>query len=303
MTRFDDAFLPRSTFRASMLRALVIAGALVALALASKADAQPYNPRALPTSSRPRAHAAVAIDGEPEPEQVPDDVARDEPAGVESARVYESYAYTQAPPARADDLPEPLDGDRTIAGWDHFEFSMGFLAGQHRFGRSRWSGESALDPGLFTGAPFRRVEAYGLRYDLRLVIAHVRLTAGVDFPFSSYATRDTRRTVGDARVEVPELKLFGFHFGIGAEYPFGPVAPFFDILGGLDFATATITQGALTHEVASRDFGFRMRGGIRLHVRRWFFASLSGELGLVGQPRWAVELSVGFALMAGRDQH
>lgn len=122
----------------------------------------------------------------------------------------------------ADDAPPPID-DRTIAGWDHFELSMGFLAGQHRLRNARWSNAATLDPSVFAGAPFDRVEAYGLRYDLRLVVAHVRMTAGVDIPFAAYDVDATRTSLEGVRTEVPELKLFGFHFGIGAEYPIGPV--------------------------------------------------------------------------------
>lgn len=210
------------------------------------------------------------------------------------------------PPTRVDDdhredAPPPID-ERTIAGWDHFELSMGFLAGQHRLRNARWSNAATLDPSVFAGAPFDRVEAYGLRYDLRLVVAHVRMTAGVDIPFAAYDVDATRTSLEGVRTEVPELKLFGFHFGIGAEYPIGPVAPFVDVLGGLDWATADVVRGAETLRVESRDFAFRIRAGVRLHVRRWFFASASGEVGLTGQPSWAAELSVGFALMAGRDQ-
>ena len=200
-----------------------------------------------------------------------------------------------------EDAPPPID-ERTIAGWDHFELSMGFLAGQHRLRNARWSNAATLDPSVFAGAPFDRVEAYGLRYDLRLVVAHVRMTAGVDIPFAAYDVDATRTSLEGVRTEVPELKLFGFHFGIGAEYPIGPVAPFVDVLGGLDWATADVVRGAETLRVESRDFAFRIRAGVRLHVRRWFFASASGEVGLTGQPSWAAELSVGFALMAGRDQ-
>lgn len=200
-----------------------------------------------------------------------------------------------------EDAPAPID-ERTIAGWDHFELSMGFLAGQHRLRGARWSNASGIDPNVLAGAPFDRVEAYGLRYDLRLVVAHIRMTAGIDLPFSSYDVDATRTSIEGIRTEVPELKLFGFHFGIGAEYPIGPVAPFVDVLGGLDWATADIVSGSETVRVESRDFGFRIRAGVRLHVRRWFFASASGEVGLTGQPSWAAELSVGFAIMAGRDR-
>ncbi|MCA9616040.1 MAG: hypothetical protein R3B99_10855 [Polyangiales bacterium] len=253
--------------------------------------------------------AASAHAQEPERYEEPrDDFAYDTPSSpsrtptrvVEPERPREPLP-TRVETRREDDTPAPID-ERTIAGWDHFELSMGFLAGQHRLHRARWSGASNVDPSVFGREPFDRVEGYGLRYDLRLVVAHVRMTAGIDLPFASYDVDATRTTIEGVRTEVPELKLFGFHFGIGAEYPLGPVAPFVDVLGGLDWATATIDRGGDPVEVEARDFGFRVRAGLRLHVRKWFFASMSGEVGLTGQPSWAAELSVGFALLAGRDQ-
>tara|TARA_B100001750_G_C15498892_1_gene595931 strand:+ start:266 stop:388 length:123 start_codon:yes stop_codon:yes gene_type:complete len=40
-----------------------------------------------------------------------------------------------------------------------------------------------------------------------------------------------------------------------------------------------------------------MRAGVRLHVRKWFFAAIAGEIGVVGPMVWAADLSVGFAVM------
>jgi hypothetical protein len=31
-------------------------------------------------------------------------------------------------------------------------------------------------------------------------------------------------------------------------------------------------------------------------VRKWFFASVSGEVGLTGDERWGAELAVGFSI-------
>jgi hypothetical protein len=273
--------------RFTLLFALSLCAPFFAAPLASRAHAQTLDvapsDATLTSSSEASPHTSASlpthvVDPEPEPYSPP-------PTHVEDP----------------EDAPPPID-ERTIAGWDHFELSMGFLAGQHRLRNARWSNAATLDPSVFAGAPFDRVEAYGLRYDLRLVVAHVRMTAGVDVPFAAYDVDATRTSLEGVRTEVPELKLFGFHFGIGAEYPIGPVAPFVDVLGGLDWATADVVRGGETFRVESRDFAFRIRAGVRLHVRRWFFASASGEVGLTGQPSWAAELSVGFALMAGRDQ-
>lgn len=47
----------------------------------------------------------------------------------------------------------------------------------------------------------------------------------------------------------------------------------------------------------STTFGYSIRGGIRLQVRRWFFASIAGEVGLNGDVLWGGELSVGFSTL------
>ncbi|MNC93717.1 hypothetical protein D3C83_104080 [compost metagenome] len=44
-------------------------------------------------------------------------------------------------------------------------------------------------------------------------------------------------------------------------------------------------------------FGFSVRGGVRLEVRRWFFASIAGEVGLQSDVLWGGELSVGFSTL------
>ncbi len=49
--------------------------------------------------------------------------------------------------------------------------------------------------------------------------------------------------------------------------------------------------------MASRPTVCAMRAGVRLHVRKWFFAAIAGEIGVVGPMVWAADLSVGFAVM------
>ncbi|HJK91436.1 MAG TPA: hypothetical protein RMH85_05200 [Polyangiaceae bacterium LLY-WYZ-15_(1-7)] len=214
-------------------------------------------------------------------------------AGLALCSPAQADADADAAPA-----PAPLD-DESLAEWDHFELSMGFLAGQRRYGDLRWSGTQGLPAGALEGAPFDApVPALGLRYDVRLVVAYVRMTAGVDVPFTAYDVEDTRRTLADGReLSITELKPFSLRFGIGGELPVGPVAPFLDLLGSIDFTRATLELDGDAHELEARSFGFALRAGARLHVREWFFATASAEVGLVGTTRWGAELSVGFALM------
>jgi hypothetical protein len=200
-------------------------------------------------------------------------------------------------PATDDDPHAPLD-DESLAAWDHFEFSMGFVGGYRRFDRMAFEGDPTLDPSLYRTEPLDGVQAYGLRYDVRLVVAYTRMTVGIDFPFTQYTVADTTRTLPDGRQStVARVKPFAFRFGIGGEVPIGPVAPFVDILGSIHSVRATFDIDDVEREVKARSFGFSARAGLRLHVRKWFFASLAGEVGIVGPTVWAAELSVGFAVM------
>ncbi len=204
---------------------------------------------------------------------------------------------TTAEPENDRDPHAPLD-DQPIAAWDHFEFSMGFVGGWRRFDRMAFRGDPTLDPSLYRTAPLDGVQSYGLRYDVRLVVAYTRMTVGIDIPFTQYTVDETTRTLDDgSQATVAHVKPFAFRFGIGGELPVGPVAPFVDILGSIHSVRATYDIDDVEREVKARSFGFSARAGVRLHVRKWFFASLAGEVGIVGPMVWAADLSVGFAIM------
>ena len=202
--------------------------------------------------------------------------------------------------------PRPLD-DRDIGVWDHFEMSMGFLAERrtYRDATFAYSGSATPLPGTtalvepFQRAPFRDTNLYGLRYEVRLVAAYVRMNAGVDFPFASYRAADATGdyNVGGTtqHVSARSLSVGDLHFGIGFEYPIGPVAPYVDLLGGLRWTTTDLSIGGVSQEYSTREFGLGARGGVRVHVRRWLFVAASGEVGLVGGLRYGADLSVGFA--------
>ncbi len=191
--------------------------------------------------------------------------------------------------------PEPL-ADETISAWDHFELSMGFIAGSRRYGELTYEGSQRY-ASMLDSAPFDDALVFGLRYDLRLVVSYVRMTVGVDIPFPTFDSAATTVMIDGMDTTLTQLRGWNLHFGIGGEYPVGPVAPFLDILGDVGFAEAQFSSAAGDDTLNGRGFGFALRGGVRLHVRKWFFASASAEVGLVGDIRWGTELSVGFALM------
>ena len=209
---------------------------------------------------------------------------------------------------RDEERVEPLDR-RTLAAWDHVEVSMGFLAGQRSYTKTAFGfGEgggavpgaaSLVEP--FQRAPYDNVNVYGLRYEARLVVSYVRMTTGFDLPFASFRLGDTngRTDVAGTPMDtsVRSLSTKDLRFGIGAEYPIGPVAPYVDLIGSVHWVSTTMSVGGTPVDFTGTSFTFTARAGLRLHVRRWFFAAASGEVGLTGDTRWGADVSVGVAFM------
>lgn len=190
----------------------------------------------------------------------------------------------------------------------HGELTMGFITGGRRYDALSFAHESGGEGiegagGLvqpFVEPPFDGVLAFGLRYDVRLVVSYVRMTAGVDIPFPAYDAQGTAagREVGgeERQIVVQAIRPWELRFGIGGEYPLGIVAPYVDLLGTVCWVDADLAvDGELTRYRAT-SFGFAARAGARVHVRPWFFVAASGEVGIVGSVFWGAELSVGFAL-------
>jgi hypothetical protein len=129
----------------------------------------------------------------------------------------------------------------------------------------------------------------------------VRMTAGFDLPFASFGPSDGTAQYsfggGQHDVTVRSIGTKDLRFGIGGEYPFGPVAPFVDLLGAVHWVSTTLTIDGTPADYGASTFAFAVRGGLRLHVRKWFFATAAGEVGLVGDERWGCEVGVGFAFM------
>jgi len=190
---------------------------------------------------------------------------------------------------------------------DHFEFTMGFIAGARRYdgesfvhkgGGGDVAGAKALtDP--FENAPYDDCTVFGLRYDLRLVVSHVRMTVGVDFPFASFQPEETRQSYDVAGVEreiaVRKIRPYELRFGIGGEYTWGRFTPFLDLIGEVDWVDTELTVDGVAVEYEASSFGFSARAGARMYLREWFFIAAAGEIGIVGQRFWGAELSLGFS--------
>ena len=179
---------------------------------------------------------------------------------------------------------------------DHFEATMGFLATaqDHRATGFANDGGPALAQ-TFAGAPYDRALGLGLRYDTRAVISRVRMTAGFDLPFTSFdGTAPVR--VDDHAVTPRSMWSWGLRFGLGGEYSFGAVTPFIDLQGSVLGVSTTVNVDGRAAEYDALRFAFSARGGVRIPLRRWFFVTASGEVGIVGPTLWSADVGVGFRI-------
>lgn len=224
---------------------------------------------------------------------------------VAKPKVLEVPAFTPPPPPPPP--PPEEDDSKEYAKHDHFEFTMGFLAGQRSYSNSSFKFEDGSAEGIgggglvkpFTRAPFDKATVLGLRYDVRLVMSYIRMTVGFDVPFPTYKVSGT--TVPEdvngtlRQVTVQSLSAKELRFGIGAEYPFTKVAIFADLIGGVHWVDTELAIDGYKANYAATNFAFSGRAGLRGYVRKWFFVTATGEAGLVGDLIWNAELAVGFA--------
>jgi hypothetical protein len=194
----------------------------------------------------------------------------------------------------ADSEPESLT--------DHLAFSMGFLGAARNYGASpfevqdgsgaRFLGADPTAP--FHRAPFDRLPVAGLRYDTRLVISGVRMTAGFDFPFASGTVTHADLGGVDRTVTLASLRPYELRFGIGYEAPTKKIVPFVDLMGGVHWTSASLLIDGEPVRYQSTAFAYSVRAGVRIDLRKAFFAAAAAEVGLGGDVRWGGELVVGF---------
>lgn len=269
--------------------------------LAAPADPPPPPPPPAPLEASGKQpdppSAEVAAPQVPEAQQ---------PVTVPMAKpkVLEVPAYSPPPPPQP---PPADDDDDVLAKGDHIEFTMGFLAGQRSYSKTSFTFDGGTAEGIgggglvkpFTRVPFDKATVLGLRYDARLVMSFIRMTVGFDLPFPTYKVSDSTMTEdinGTMRqVSVQSLSAKELRFGIGAEYQFKKVALFADLIGGVHWVNSELAIDGFKADYSATSFAFSGRGGIRGYVRKWFFASATGEVGLIGDLVWNAELSVGFA--------
>ncbi len=178
---------------------------------------------------------------------------------------------------------------------DHFEATMGFLATGQDHSATGFVADGA-SPSLsqtFRAQPYTDAVGLGLRYDARLVLSHVRMTAGFDLPFTSLGDVSARR-VDEHDVAPRSLESWAVRFGLGAEYRVGAVVPFADLQGSVQRVSTTLSVDGRVSDYSATRFGFSARAGLRVHLRPWFFVTAAGEYGIAGATRWSADLGVGF---------
>ena len=127
----------------------------------------------------------------------------------------------------------------------------------------------------------------------------IRTNVGFDMPLTTYKVSDSTAPYdvsGTLRqVTVQSLSAKELRFGIGGEYPFKKVAIFADLIGGVHWVDTELAVDGYKADYGATSFAFSGRAGLRAYVRKWFFATASGEVGLIGDLKWNAELAVGFS--------
>ncbi|TKD13101.1 hypothetical protein [Polyangium fumosum] len=258
------------------------------------------------------APALALAQAEPSPEPLPPGEKKADPMEVAAPPPsLPPQQPLQVPEHPAPPPPPPPYEEPESDGWangDHFEFTMGFLAGQRSYSKTSFKFEEGAAEGIgggglvapFVMPPFDNATVLGLRYDLRLVMSHIRMTVGFDVPFPTYKVSDSTALYDvsgtQRKVTVQSLSAKELRFGIGGEYAWTKVALFADLLGGVHWVDTELAIDGYKADYGAVSFAFSARAGARAHVRKWFFAQAAGEVGIIGDIRWNAELSVGFFL-------
>ena len=198
--------------------------------------------------------------------------------------------------------PEPASQrDDRDAVMEHirFEGTIGFLGGWARYADLGLSSSPALPPTAFDAGAVAGSPIAGLRYDLRLVVAVVRMTAGADFAWSMFRAAGTTRMIdtasGAQRLTDRGVFLWALRFGLGLEAHVLPgLRLFADVTGSVRFLEVQVALDAQAATASAVSFAPGLRLGTRIAIVDAFFAQLSVDASPLG-PWVTGELSVGGA--------
>ncbi len=215
--------------------------------------------------------------------------ARDEARARREAEI-EAELETSRALARA---PRDADDDDVYA---RFELTMGFAGGYASYADLGFSGSPALAPSAFDAGPASGTAMAGLRYDLRLVVAFLRMTVGGDFMWglfdaSSARTLEDGTAVSDRRVFDGALR-----FGLGLEASVDGVRLFADVLGTVHFTEVDLAQQESVSTYRAISFAPGLRLGVRVPIVPHFFVQLSVDGSPFGPSYVGGDLSVGGAI-------
>ena len=183
---------------------------------------------------------------------------------------------------------------------------MGFAGGERDYRTAGFSFASGADNAptfgkslvsTFEQFPFARVRLIGPAWELRQVVDHVRFTVGLQKPFASFLLSDAQSTAaGGSSVITRSLSVWELRFGLGTEYRFGPVTPFIDLSGQLEWlgAELTVNDGQVSYK--AQTFSLMVRAGARIQLSPLVFIAPSAEIGVLGNVRWGAQLMVGVTL-------
>jgi hypothetical protein len=193
-----------------------------------------------------------------------------------------------------------------------YEINMGFSGGAIDpsslpliFGSGAAQGVSGAT-GLtapFGGPSVRSLITAGPAWETRTVNRHVRFTLGVQRPFAQFrqGALDGETNAGGSplvgspvRVSPRSLSLWVFRLGLGAEYTFGRVTPFVDLLGDVQLASADVVVEGQRGTYTSSSFAMVGRAGVRVRLDEHLFVGVAAEFGLLGAQRFGGSVVAGW---------
>lgn len=202
-------------------------------------------------------------------------------------------------------LVTPLLTPRVAAAEDvmehvRFEGTLGFLGGWARHADVGLTGSPSLPPGAFDAGALAGAPIAGLRYDLRLVVAFVRMTAGADLAWSLFRAADTTRAIesasGAQSLTDRAVFLWALRFGLGLEATLDDrVRLFADLLGSVRFLEVQAALDGASTTQSAVSFAPGLRLGARMRIVDSFFVQLAADGSPFG-PWVSGELSVGGAI-------
>ncbi len=157
----------------------------------------------------------------------------------------------------------------------------------------------------FGGPALRALVTAGPAWESRVIRHHTRFTLGLQKTWALFrhgALDGEALATGSPLVGPPlpvgprALSLWGLRLGLGGEATFGPVTPFVDLLGDVQFVSADVSVEGQAGTCRASDFSLSVRAGLRVRLDSSLSVGLAGEYGIAGPSRFGVTLLRGWVL-------